>query len=118
MPYIPAQPLLDYIEKKGGIDALPTITGMPVPDPTSGQVPVLRTREEKAHLTYIHTFVKRARAQGRLTFGAVDDFCITALGCHPFEVYGAAWFQYLATEVKSDERNGWRWKNKDEEAAA
>lgn len=46
----------------------------------------------------VQQLVSRAKREGRLTMDAADRLCI-ALGRHPAEVYGPAWFEEVPRAV-------------------
>lgn len=112
--HVPAAPILEYVDKRGGIENLSSITGMRETRPDDGRLLVMRSTEERRLIARAKGFLDGARAQGRVQFGAADDFCIEVLGVHPFEVFGPEWFHYLEERVKYDESRRATWDKSDE----
>ena len=83
--YIPAAPLIAYVEARGGIYSL-------IGDPSTMRS--VGTEQELADFYREETRYKRARARGKIDLFAADAFCIDVLCVHPAAVWGDDWFEF------------------------
>lgn len=90
------EPLLRAIEDRGGLHSL-----FPKADRRTSNQSGLKTidgsrpRIAPEHLTRFNTMrdqLRRSRVRGWISYDVADRICVTALGVHPYVVFGPVWW--------------------------
>lgn len=94
MIQIPARPILDYIDRLGGVSELPGITGMRVR--IEGNSPgfgkrtsesIVRDDDEQRQFDRVGKAVERMKQRLCVDLFVADAFCCEVLKVHPHELY-------------------------------
>ena len=106
---VPAQPLLDYIDARGGI---PAIAGLGVlrvemseaydqPD----QIVLDQTDEERKRYNALERRLQRAAKDGYFSYFAADEIACDYLHVHPSTIYGT-WYEMAEDDLLQDRLSG------------
>lgn len=93
--WIDPQPLLDYLDERGGLTEV-FAKYMPTADDGEGfRQELQRSDEEKALAHRTSHRIADARRRKRIDYFQADELCCDVLRVHPSEVWGEAWFDLL-----------------------
>ena len=96
---LPIAPLLDTINKKGGLAWL--VASRMNDDPYAE--PDTDAASETREYARIKRALSRARKAGTVTHLWADDFCIKYLGLHPCSVFGDDWWEIDNMNINENE---------------
>lgn len=95
MTYLPAQPILDWIEARGG---LARVLGVEPNGNHVGQAPGAcggHPRSQYPDYRKWHKTVQRMSRSGRVSVWQADRLCIGLLGTNPALVFGQVWWDAI-----------------------
>lgn len=90
---LPAAPLLNEIERLGGVTGTLEMARLPVRTERNGK------SDCSAEYITLDSAVGRAEARGWFFVFHVDELCVRFLLRHPCEIYGPLWFEGPDDEV-------------------